>query len=293
MSLEAENAAAAATGRCLALLVEYDGSRFAGSQLQKNAVTVQGVLEEAILKATSEASRVAFAGRTDTGVHARGQVASFRTASTLDAETSRRALNAWLPEDVTIREVADVARDFDPRRDASRRHYRYVIDNRASRPALARGLAWHVPGELDVDSMSEAARSITGRRDFAAFASRLEDASASTIRELNCFAVSRRGASIVIDLEANAFLPHQVRRMTGALVEVGRGKLSPEQYVALLEGAPASAGPAAPPHGLYLMHVYYDRPVFVTIVDSAFEAGGHHRASAEDRQATLDSEGGV
>jgi tRNA pseudouridine38-40 synthase len=289
MSPEAENAVASASGRRLALLIEYDGAGFAGSQLQNNALTVQGVLEEAILKATGEASRVAFAGRTDAGVHARGQVASLLTASTLDAETLQRALNARLPEDVTIREVAEVGQDFDPRRDARRRHYQYAIDNSGARPALERGRAWHLPGVLDVASMSEAARGMTGRRDFAAFASRLGDASASTIRELYCFSVVRLGSSISLDLEANAFLPHQVRRMTGALVEVGRSKLSPEQYVALLEEAPASVGPAAPPQGLYLMRVSYDRPLF----NSAPEAGGHPWTRAKDRQSTLDSEGGV
>jgi tRNA pseudouridine38-40 synthase len=268
MSRQPENAASPASGRRVALLIEYDGSAFAGSQLQSNARTVQGVLEAAILKATEASSRVAFAGRTDAGVHARGQVASFVTSSALDAGTLQRALNAWLPEDVTVREVADVPLDFDPRRDARRRAYRYVIDNRATRPALDRGRAWHVAGELDVEAMTEAARRLAGRHDFAAFASRLEDEGASTVRELYCFTVARRGSQIVLDVEANAFLPHQVRRMTGALIDVGRGKLSPGEYVSLLDGLPSSAGPAAPPHGLYLKRVDYETPLF------ALDSGG-------------------
>jgi tRNA pseudouridine38-40 synthase len=265
MSSQIEDAASADSGRRVAVLIEYDGSGLAGSQLQSNAVTVQGVLEAAILKATESAARVSFAGRTDAGVHARGQVASFVTPSMLDPETLQRALNAWLPEDVTIREVADVATDFDPRRAARRRHYRYVIDNRSARPALERGRAWHVGGRLDVTTMAEAAQRLVGQHDFAPFASRLGDEAASTVRELYCFSVNRRGGSILLDVEANAFLPHQVRRMTGALVEVGRGKSSPEEYAALLAGPPASAGPAAPPHGLYLMGIEYPEPVFCAL----------------------------
>jgi tRNA pseudouridine38-40 synthase len=265
MSRQAEDAPSPAGERRVALLIEYDGSGFAGSQLQSNARTVQGVLEDAILKATEVSSRVAFAGRTDAGVHARGQVASFVTGSALDAATMQRALNAWLSEDVTVREVADVPLDFDLRRDARRRAYRYVIDNRASRPALDRGRAWHVAGELDVEAMAEAARGLEGRHDFAAFASRPEDEAASTVRELYCFTVARHGSEIVLDVEANAFLPHQVRRMTGALMEVGRGKISPGEYSELLGGLPSSAGPAAPPHGLYLMHVEYAAPLFAAL----------------------------
>jgi tRNA pseudouridine38-40 synthase len=228
-------------------------------------------MEAAVLKATEAPSRVAFAGRTDAGVNARGQVASFLTQSRLDMSTMQRALNAWLPEDVSVLDVAEVAMSFDPRRGARRRAYRYVIENRLARPALDRARAWHVPGALDVETMARAARKLEGRHDFAAFASRLEDEDASTVREVYCFDVSRREPRIVLDVEANAFLPHQVRRMIGALVEVGRGKMSPGDFVSLLDGAPSRAGPAAPPHGLYLMRVDYEAPLF----------------------ATLDSEGGV
>ena len=262
MSKETINAAAADRGRRVALLVEYDGTRFAGSQLQVNAITVQAVLEEAVLKTTQQASRVAFAGRTDAGVHARGQVAAFHTSSKLGSDTLRKALNAWLPEDVAVAGVADVTADFDPRRDARRRWYRYVIDNSDVRPALERGRSWHVAGELDTRAMTQAAARLIGKHDFAAFASRMEDAAASTIRELHRFDVVKDGTSIFLEVEANAFLPHQVRRMTGALVEVGRGKLTEEGFAGLLEQAPANAGPSAPACGLYLMRVEYESPIF-------------------------------
>jgi tRNA pseudouridine38-40 synthase len=244
--------------RRLALLLEYDGARFAGSQLQSDAPSVQSVLEAAIAKTTEEQTRVAFAGRTDAGVHARGQVASFTTRSAMNVETMWRALNAWLPEDVVVRVVADVAESFDPRRDAVGRHYCYVIDNRPVPSPLERGRAWHVAQLLDEARMEEAAADVVGHRDFAAFASRLENPSASTVRDLRRFDVRRAGERVLCDLEANAFLPHQVRRMVGALVEVGKGKLSVEAYVALLDGASSNAGPAAPSHGLYLERVFYE-----------------------------------
>lgn len=258
--------------RRLALLLEYDGSGFAGSQLQKDARTVQSVLEAAVAKATSVESRVAFAGRTDAGVHARGQVAAFTTDSPLDLDTMQRALNAWLPEDVVVRQCAEVDASFDPRRDAIRRHYRYVIDNHPHRPALARRRAWHIPKALDESAMARAAASMLGRHDFAAFASRLEEPHASTVREIFCFSVERSRRLINCNLQANAFLPHQVRRMIGPLVEVGKGELNLEQHTALLAGPPASAGPAAPAHGLYLMHVTYEPQLFEeSLVDSGLE----------------------
>jgi tRNA pseudouridine38-40 synthase len=255
--------------RRIALLLEYDGSRFAGSQLQANAVTVQSVLEEAIEKATEQRTRVAFAGRTDAGTHARGQVASFVTDSRLDADILVRALNAWLPADVVVRDAADVAPDFDPRRDAISRHYRYVIDNSATRPALDRERAWHVATPLDEQAMSRAARELLGSHDFAAFASPVEEEGVSTVRDLKRFDVTRRGSQLHCDVVANAFLRHQVRRMVGALAEVGKGKLSVDDYVALLSAPPASVGPTAPAHALYLMRVEYDPPVFTVGLDSA------------------------
>jgi tRNA pseudouridine38-40 synthase len=256
--------------RRIALLLEYDGTAFAGSQLQTNVRTVQGVLEAAIEKTTQERARVAFAGRTDAGVHAEGQVASLVTEGALDTETLRRALNAWLPEDVAVRAVAEVESAFDPRRGAVKRRYRYVIANQPVRPVLDRLRAWHVATPLDDAAMARAASGVLGHRDFAAFASRLEDEGASTVRDLQCFEVKRAGDRVTCMLEANAFLPHQVRRMVGALVEVGKGKLAPEAYYGMLEGAPTSAGPAAPPHGLYLERVTYPvDPFAVSGLDSA------------------------
>lgn len=250
------------SGRRIVLLLEYDGGRYAGSQLQKNALTVQAVLEQAIERATSAQSRAAFAGRTDAGTHARGQVASFVTASRLDAKTMARALNAWLPRDVAVRAAAEAHLDFDVRRHAQRRHYRYVVRTGPVRPALDRDHCWYVFGNLDATAMAEAASRLVGVHDFAAFAGPMEKVDASTVRELYCLNVRQQGDDVIIDAEASSFLPHQVRRMAGSLVEVGKGKLSTDAFAAQLQGPPASAGPVAPAHGLCLMRVDYESPPF-------------------------------
>jgi tRNA pseudouridine38-40 synthase len=239
--------------RRIALLLEYEGTRYAGSQLQANAPTVQGEVEAAVTKTTGVEARCAFAGR---------KVAAFSTASGLPADTIRNALNAWLPEDIAVRAAAEVDAGFDPRRNALRRAYRYTILNRRARPALDRRFVWHVPQALGVEAMARAARSLEGERDFAAFASASEDRGSSTVRRLECFRVHREGERVLCDAVANAFLPHQVRRMVGALVEVGLGRLTPGDYLALLEGAPSSAGPAAPARGLTLLWVEYAWPLF-------------------------------
>jgi tRNA pseudouridine38-40 synthase len=244
--------------RRIALLLEYEGTRYAGSQLQSNAPTIQGELETAFTKTTGEESRAAFAGRTDAGVHALGQVAALDTKSSLSAEKLRDALNAWLPRDVAVIAAADVDPAFDPRRQAVRRTYRYVIENRRARPAVERDFCWHVGRPLDVEAMQGAAPGLIGEHDFAAFAGALEEPEASTVRRLEAFGVRRDGSRVLLEVTANAFLPHQVRRMAGALVEVGLGKIDRAAYAALLRGAPSSAGPAAPARGLFLVRVQYE-----------------------------------
>jgi tRNA pseudouridine38-40 synthase len=255
--------------RRVALLLEYDGTRYAGSQLQSNAPTIQGEIEAAIVEVTQEQVRIALAGRTDAGVHALGQVAAFDIGTKVEPAILWRALNAVLPKDVVARDLREVEAGFDPRRQAVRRHYRYAIDNGPIRPAIGRERVWHVGGRLDVDAMAAAAALIAGEHDFAAFASPLEDRDASTVRNLECLKVKRRGRTVLVDAVANAFLPHQVRRMVGCLVEVGRGRLSAEGYGALLVGPPASAGPAAPARGLTLVAVEYSRPLFENVDSDA------------------------
>jgi tRNA pseudouridine38-40 synthase len=244
--------------RRLALVLEYDGTRYGGSQYQKNAPSIQAELEAALTKLTGERLRVAFAGRTDAGVHARGQVASFLTCSQHQVDVFVRGLNHWLPADIAVRRAAEVPAPFDPRRHARSRHYRYTVHNARERSPLWRQRAWHVEVPLDVESMQRAAALLPGRRDFAAFAGPPSRRGGSTIRTLYRCEVARCGPLVTLDMEADAFLPHQVRRTVGALVEVGRGRQSPEAFEILLrEARSASAGPAAPARGLCLMRVSY------------------------------------
>jgi tRNA pseudouridine38-40 synthase len=242
--------------RRLALLLEYDGSRYGGSQLQTNAASIQGELEAAIKRLTGRHSRAAFAGRTDAGVHALGQVAAFTTASRLATATIARGLNALLPPDIAVGRIIEAQATFDPRRHARRRLYRYVIYNAALRSPLWRDRAWHVAEPLDIQAMRRAAALLPGERDFAAFSRR--EPHTTTVRKLERCDVSRRGPLVTLEMQANAFLRQQVRRTAGTLAQVGRGRLAPDDVAALLEAPePCSAGPVAPPQGLYLVAVSY------------------------------------
>ena len=244
--------------RRLALIVEYDGAGYHGFQLQPNAPTVQGALEEAIHKLTGERVRVKAAGRTDAGVHAAGQVVAFDTRSTLPPGTVVDAMNHHLPLDVAVREAHRVGPDFDPRRSALGRSYRYTVLNRRTRSPLLRRRACLIGQPLDAGRMREAAALLVGEHDFARFAGPLPDRRASTVRRVYEAEVRRNRRLITFDVSANAFLPHQVRRMAGALVEVGRGKLAPEGFAELLDGKKGCGGaPSLPPHGLCLVRVQY------------------------------------
>ena len=220
--------------------------------------TVQWALEHALCEFSGEGQRVAFAGRTDAGAHALGQVVALDTASTHDTATFVRALNHFLPRDVAVRAAAEVERDFDPRRDAARRVYRYAIDDGGERSPLRRDRAWQLGQPLDGAAMAAAARALPrGERDWAAFAGPVPEGY-STVRELACLDVRRRAPRrLVLTMAASGFLPHQVRRTAGALQRVGAGTLDPAGFAALLDGPPASVGPVAPPQGLTLVAVRY------------------------------------
>ena len=243
-------------GRRIAVLLEYDGTAYRGSQYQENGPSIQQELEAAVSKLTGARVRAAFAGRTDAGVHALGQVAAFDTRSDIPPAGFVNGLNHFLPQDIAVRDAREVAADFDPRRYARSRVYRYRIDNRPVRSPLERERAWHVPRTLDVAAMQRAARLLEGAHDFAAFAGPYEGLTQRTLRRCD---VRARCGRVAIEMEAEAFLPHQVRRTAGPLVEVGLGRMREESLVALLEQArPSSAGPAAPACGLYLVRIAYD-----------------------------------
>ena len=252
-----------ASNRRLALLVEYDGTAYGGSQHQKNAPTVQGVLEDALSRLTGEQIRVALAGRTDAGVHALGQVAAFSTNSRHRPDVVVRACNARLPRDVVVRAAAEVDRGFNPRNHARSRHYRYTITTRATRPALLRSRAWHVPQDLDLAAMTAAAGMLQGSHDFAAFTAPSEAERGSTVRVVSRAEWSQAGGVIRFDIEANAFLQRMVRRMMAALVEVGHGRRTMSEFQTLVvEAAPGAATATAPPQGLCLIRVRYESGLF-------------------------------
>jgi tRNA pseudouridine38-40 synthase len=243
--------------RRIALVVEYDGAAYAGSQYQKNVPTIQGELEKALSKLTSERTRVALAGRTDAGVHAEGQVASFRTRAPYEVEVFVRALNARLPEDIVVRLAREVPLSFQVRRQAKRRRYRYLIYNERQRPALLRGYCWHIAQPLDVEAMQAAAQHLVGEHDFAAFAG--PAAPGRTERTVYRAEVRRRRSWLTFDIEGNSFLLQQVRRTAGALVQVGLGKQTVEDFRRLLASAQRGAATlVAPPRGLCLMAVEYE-----------------------------------
>jgi tRNA pseudouridine38-40 synthase len=248
--------------RRIALVIEYEGTAYAGSQYQKNGRTVQGELEKALRKLTRKAIRVALAGRTDAGVHAKGQVAAFLTTVPYELGVFQRALNSHLPKDIAVRSAHEVALGFDVRRHARRRWYRYRIYNGNSRRPLFRSQSWHVSEPLDVEAMREAARQLVGRQDFAALAALVAargGPQGSTVRTVYWAEVRRRRCWVLFDIEANAFLPQQVRRMVGALVRVGQGKETVEGFRRLVASArPGAASFAAPAAGLCLMAVRYE-----------------------------------
>ena len=243
----------------LRLTVEYEGAAYQGWQVQPGGPTVQEVLERALATALREPVRVRGAGRTDAGVHARGQVAAVRVSRVPpDLERLRRSLNALTPDDIAIRDVAVVDDAFDPRRDARSRVYEYRIWNAAVASPFWRRHAWHVPVTLDVAAMQEAVAVLAGEHDFAAFRGADPAPQRSTVRRVLETALRADSSLLVFRIEATGFLKHMVRNIVGTLVEVGRGERPASSMRVVLESRDRTrAGPTAPPHGLLLVTVRY------------------------------------
>ena len=242
--------------RSIRVTVEYDGADFAGFQRQVRRRTIQGELEGALGATVGHDVTLVGAGRTDAGVHARGQVVSMRVATRLDDSTLLRAWNARLPKDVVIRSVTTVAAGFHARRDAVGRTYEYRIIQSPHRPALDRDRGWFVRDQLDVARMHGAAQQFLGAHDFRAFTIGHET---RTWREITEIAVWREADEVMVRVAGNAFLHRMVRRMVGTLARVGWGELNESDVRALLAPGPrAEAGPAAPPYGLTLIGVSYE-----------------------------------
>ncbi|MGQ0549455.1 MAG: tRNA pseudouridine(38-40) synthase TruA [Armatimonadota bacterium] len=242
----------------LRLLIEYDGTRYAGWQRQPAAPTIQAALEDAAASLFGAPCRVIGAGRTDAGVHALGQVAHTSVPTRLTPDRIRDALTALLPDDIVVRDVTIAAPDFHARRDALLRIYRYAVLMRARPSALLRGYAHHVPGTLDLEAMAAGAAHLTGRHDFAAF--RVSGTAVGlTTCAVQALRIERRDDLLVFTIAADRFLRQMVRRIVGTLLRVGGGRLAPEAVATILRsGDPQQAGPSAPAHGLYLVRVVYE-----------------------------------
>ena len=240
------------------LVVEYDGTPFAGWQRQANAPSVQEALEGAIGRFTGCATRVTCAGRTDTGVHAAHQVIHLDLDRDWRVDTIRDAANAHLrPHPVAVLSAEHVSGSFDARRTAIRRHYRYRILNRRAPPGLDRDRVWHVPRLLDHERMDEAARPLLGRHDFTTFRAS-ECQAASPVRTLERLDISRDGETIWVEAAARSFLHSQVRSLVGSLAQVGAGRWQVGDLQRALDARNrAACGPLAPPQGLTLVGVDY------------------------------------
>ncbi len=244
--------------RNIRFVLSYDGADFRGWQTQPGLRTVQETLEQAIAAVTGdERVRCNASGRTDSGVHAAGQVVNFYTAWVHSPEVLLRAVNANLPADVVIRSADEVSQSFDANRDALRKLYRYVIHDGPVPDVFLRRFAWHCKWRLDVEAMRRAAEPLKGRHDFHSFETDWPNRLTS-IRTITHLTVNRLGDYIWIDVEADGFLYNMVRAIAGTLINVGRGYW-PESRVAEILNAEdrREAGPTAPPEGLFLMRVTY------------------------------------
>jgi tRNA pseudouridine38-40 synthase len=244
--------------RNIKLTLSYDGTDFFGWQTQPGFRTVQETLEAAIASLTGEKVHANASGRTDTGVHAVGQVVNFYSASSHPCEVFVRALNAHLPPDVVVREAVDVPQAFDANRDAKRKLYRYVIyDGATPDPFLRR---YYCPSRhpLDADTMRRAAECLRGHHDFRSFETDWPNRM-SSVRTITHIAVNRFGNWIWLDVEADGFLYNMVRAIAGTLINVGRGYWPESQVAEILKaGDRRLAGPTAPAQGLFLIRVSYD-----------------------------------
>jgi tRNA pseudouridine38-40 synthase len=240
------------------LILSYDGTRFVGWQVQPNGRSVQAEVERALEALRKAPVRATAAGRTDAGVHAKAQVASFPEERPLPLSAYVKGMNALLPEDVAVRAASIEPDGFDARRSARGKRYRYVIENVATREPLGRLHAWQLFGPLDVAAMRAAAAHLVGRHDFAAFQA-ADCASHHAVREVRRVEVlGEAGGRVEIAIEATAFVKHMVRNIVGTLVEVGQGKRGPASIPELLRrGDRREAGRTAPPQGLFLEEVFY------------------------------------
>ena len=245
--------------RRIAVGIEYDGARYAGWQRQAEVGSVQAEVEKALGAVADHAIAATCGGRTDAGVHALGQVVHFDTAAVRSMRGWALGANTHLPPDIAVLWAAEVPHEFHARYSALARTYRYLIQNRGVRPALARQRACWIHQPLDAAAMHEAAQCLPGEHDFSAFRA-AECQSRSAVRRLDRISVVRSGDCVVIEVAANAFLHHMVRNIAGTLIAVGLGERPPRWVAdALASRDRRQAGITAPAGGLYFLRIEYPR----------------------------------
>ena len=244
------------------LLLSYEGTCYHGWQVQHNSPTIEDTLEQAVKRLTGESVKVHGAGRTDSGVHALNFTANFKAIAEniKTAEKWRVALNAVLPADIVVKYAQTVAADFHARHSAVGKRYRYLIFNLPYQSPFSRSQSWWISSDLDIELMRKAADKLIGKHDFSAFraASCISPSPVKDLREIVITNTRSRYSTLKIEMEANSFLQHMVRIITGTLVEVGQGRKSIEDVAQALEkGQRKQAGKTAPGHGLYSLSVIY------------------------------------
>lgn len=240
------------------LVIEYDGSNYFGWQRQKDPNTIQGTIERTLHHLTGQSVTLSGSGRTDSGVHAMGQVANFHADTRLAADDIRSALNALLPEDIVIISCDEMPEGFHARFDAVSKTYRYCLLNRPLPSAIGRQYAWHIRKPLDIGAMRHALSHIRGAHDFKAFEGAGSPRAHSVRQVMRADLFERKDGKIDFEIEANGFLRHMVRNIVGTLVDIGHSKISPEDLGKIrLTGERGQAGMTAPPHGLFLVRVNY------------------------------------
>jgi len=247
----------AAGWRNFKLVVAYEGTAYHGWQVQPNGITVQEVIQGALQRLTGAATVVHGSGRTDAGVHARGQVASFRSRTGMPTAELARGLNALLPADVRVRSLAEVEPGFHARKSARSKTYLYCIHNHPVADPFSRRFCWHLRRPLDAAAIIQAAGCLVGTHDFSSFKA-ADGETRSSVRTMFNVRCRRRGAYLLLLFKADGFLKNMVRVMVGTLVEIGAGRRPPAEMPAIIAAVDRrAAGRTAPPHGLFLRTVHY------------------------------------
>lgn len=247
--------------RNIKLVLQYDGTSYHGWQIQPDVVTVEGILLDGLEKVIGEKVKLSAAARTDSGVHARCQVVSFKTTSSIAPKRLKLALNGLIPRDIVVAKASEAAESFNARYSAMARIYRYAILNRTFRSPFDSHYCYFFPYQVDLDAMKGAVKFLIGKHDFSSFQASFGKKGRSSVRTVEKLKLFSRADFVYMDIQADGFLTHMVRVIMGTLLDVGRGKILPEDVKRILEAKDRQkAGPTLPARGLCLMKVLYCCP---------------------------------